>query len=912
MTEHRAEDLALRALVLAPTPRDAATSRDLLTGAGVSVLVCATIADVCREAARGAGVLLVTAEAALCDAGREVAALLKAQPEWSDLPLIVLTPPGPDSPRLLRTLESIGPMMLMKRPVQVSTLLSTVLAALRDRKRQYAVRDLLAEREQAADALRRERERYRVTLSSIGDAVIATDTEGRVTFLNTVAEDLTRWDQDAAAGRPLEEVFRIVNEASRKEVPNPAMRALKEGLVVGLANHTILIARDGTERPLDDSAAPIRGADGEIIGAVLVFRDIREKKAVEKELRTSAERYRLLVKAASDVVYRMSADWEVMHPLDGRELVSSNAEPITGWIDVNIPRFEHARVLEAIHDAIRNKRTFELEHQVLRADGTLGWTFSRAVPILDAGGNIVEWIGTARDVTDHKQAQDALARVTAESERRRRLYEAVLSGTPDFVYVFSLDYRVLYANDALLQMWGCGADGAIGKSLLEIGYEPWHAEMHEREIDEIRATKKPIRGEVPFNGTHGRRIYDYIFVPVLGSDGEVEAVAGTTRDVTDRKGMEDSLREADRKKDDFIALLAHELRNPLAPIRNGLQVVRLSGERSTQDRSLRMMDRQLAHMVRLIDDLLDVSRLGRNKMELRRAWIPLADVVASAVETSGPAIEEAGHELTVSLPAHPVFLDADLTRLAQVISNLLANSAKYTPRGGRIRLTAEWRDGEVILSVRDTGIGIPAASLPTIFEMFSQVDRPIERSTGGLGIGLALVKGLVEMHGGTVTASSDGEGRGSTFSVVLPARATEPAGSRPEPDAVAAGSGQKRRVLIVDDNRDGAESLAMMLGLVGNDVAMAHDGIEAVEQAERYRPEVILMDVGMPRLNGLEATKRIREHAWGNAMTIIALTGWGQDGDRKLSQAAGCDGHLVKPINLPDLERVLEELRVTR
>jgi PAS domain S-box-containing protein len=781
MTEERTEDLAFRALVLAPTPRDGATSRDLLTTAGVSVVVCATIADVCREAARGAGALLVTAEAVLSDAGRQVAALLKAQPEWSDLPLIVLTPPGPDSPRLAQALDSVGLMMLMKRPVQVSTLVSTVLAALRDRKRQYSVRDLLAERERTADALRNERERYR-----------------------------------------------------------------------------------------------------------------------------------LLVEAASDVVYRMSADWQVMQPLDGRELVSSNAEPITGWIDINLPRFEHARVWAAIDDAIRNKRTFELEHQVLRADGTLGWAFSRSVPILDAGGNIVEWIGTARDVTNHKHDQDALARVTVESERRRRLYEAVLAGTPDFVYVFSLDHRVLYANDALLQMWGHTLDGAIGKTLLEIGYEPWHAEMHEREIDEIRQTKKPIRGEVPFNGTQGRRIYDYIFVPVLGADGEVEAVAGTTRDVTERKGMEDSLREADRKKDDFIALLAHELRNPLAPIRNGLQVVRLSEDRTTLTRSLRMMDRQLSHMVRLIDDLLDVSRLGRNKMELRRTWIPLADIVNSAVETSGPAIEEAGHALTVSLPPHPVFLDADLTRMAQVLSNLLANSAKYTPPGGRIWLNAEWRDGEVTLSVRDTGIGIPAAALPTIFEMFSQVDRPIERSSGGLGIGLALVKGLVEMHGGDVTATSEGDGRGTTFSVVLPARATEPAPLPPASDEAVAGSGLKRRVLVVDDNRDGAESLAMMLGLIGNDVAMAHDGFEAVEQADRFRPEVILMDVGMPRLNGLEATKRIREQSWGNAMTIIALTGWGQDGDRNRSHAAGCDGHLVKPVNLPDLERVLEDLRTVR
>jgi len=364
------------------------------------------------------------------------------------------------------------------------------------------------------------------------------------------------------------------------------------------------------------------------------------------------------------------------------------------------------------------------------------------------------------------------------------------------------------------------------------------------------------------------------------------------------------LRAADRKKDDFIALLAHELRNPLAPIRNGLQVLRLAdGDPAAQARAREMMARQLTHMVRLIDDLLDVSRINRNKMELRKGRVALADVVAAAVETARPALDAAGHELTVTLPGGPVHLDADLTRLAQVFSNLLTNSAKYTPPGGRVWLAAERRDGRVEVAVRDTGIGIPAGSLRTIFDMFSQVDRAVERSTGGLGIGLALVKGLVEMHGGTVAAASPGEGAGSTFTVTLPVLA-----DRPASDGVPAGDGparKGRRVLVVDDNRDGADSLAMMLRLLGDEVATANDGVEAVEAAAAFRPEVILMDVGMPRLNGLDATRRIREQAWGKAVTVIALTGWGQEGDRERSREAGCDGHLVKPVNLADLEALL-------
>jgi CheY-like chemotaxis protein len=296
-------------------------------------------------------------------------------------------------------------------------------------------------------------------------------------------------------------------------------------------------------------------------------------------------------------------------------------------------------------------------------------------------------------------------------------------------------------------------------------------------------------------------------------------------------------------------------------------------------------------------------------MELRRSRVLLADVVGSAVETARPLIDAEGHELNVSLPQKPVYLDADLTRLAQVFSNLLTNSAKYTGRGGQIWLTAERRGGEAAVTVRDDGIGIPPEALGKIFDMFSQVDRSTERSAGGLGIGLALVKGLVEMHGGTVTAHSEGEGKGSTFNVTLPVLADRQeaatAAALASDDGWAAAG---RRILVVDDNRDGADSLAMMLRLLGNEVRTANDGLEAVEQAEEFRPEVMLMDVGMPRLNGLDATRRIRGHDWGKVITVIALTGWGQDGDKERSREAGCDGHLVKPVNLPDLQKLLAEL----
>jgi CheY-like chemotaxis protein len=334
----------------------------------------------------------------------------------------------------------------------------------------------------------------------------------------------------------------------------------------------------------------------------------------------------------------------------------------------------------------------------------------------------------------------------------------------------------------------------------------------------------------------------------------------------------------------------------------------MSPDRAVRQQAQEMMDRQLAHMVRLIDDLLDVSRITRNKMELRRERVTLSDVVGNAIETARPLVEAANQVLEVSLPEEPIELDADLTRLAQVFGNLLSNSAKYTPPGGRIVLEAERQDTLARVSIRDTGVGIPQESLPHIFDMFSQVDRTLERSTGGLGIGLALVKGLVEMHGGSVAVVSEGPGRGSTFTVELPTLAPTNKSPSVPFDLGTSPNAATRRILVVDDNRDAAQSMADMLTMIGNMVSLAHDGVEAVEIAERIRPEIVLMDVGMPRMNGYVATQRIREQAWGKDLIIVALTGWGQDADRVRSKSAGCDGHLVKPVSLIDLQKMLGEL----
>jgi signal transduction histidine kinase/ActR/RegA family two-component response regulator len=369
------------------------------------------------------------------------------------------------------------------------------------------------------------------------------------------------------------------------------------------------------------------------------------------------------------------------------------------------------------------------------------------------------------------------------------------------------------------------------------------------------------------------------------------------------------LRDTDRRKDEFLATLAHELRNPLAPLRNALQIIRLAqGDESTVEKARAMMDRQLHQMVRLIDDLLDVSRISRGKLALRKEAVELAGCIRNAVETARPLIEAAGHSLTLDLPDTPVWVNADPVRLAQVFSNLLNNAAKFTERGGRIWLEAVREQSQAVVEVRDNGIGIPASELPHIFDMFTQGDQSLEKSHGGLGIGLTLVKRLVEMHGGSVRATSEGTGHGAQFTVTLPMAVVLPKrmekGEPMQTPAAFAG-----RVLVADDNHDAAESLSVVLRLMGSEVRTVHDGQQAVEEAALFHPDVILLDIGMPRLNGYEAARRIRREDWSARTVLVALTGWGQEEDKRRATEAGFDWHFTKPVNTAELHALMSGLR---
>jgi signal transduction histidine kinase len=371
------------------------------------------------------------------------------------------------------------------------------------------------------------------------------------------------------------------------------------------------------------------------------------------------------------------------------------------------------------------------------------------------------------------------------------------------------------------------------------------------------------------------------------------------------------LAEMDRRKDEFLATLAHELRNPLAPIRNALHVLRLSAGRGAAEGVHEMMERQVNHMVRLVDDLMEVSRLTRGKIELRRERTDLADVVRSAVEASRPLLEAGRHTLSVNLAAEPLPLEADPVRLAQVIANLLNNAAKYTEEGGRIGVTTRREEDEAVLSVRDNGVGIPAEMLPRVFDTFAKVDRTLKRAQGGLGIGLSLARTLVEMHGGRIEARSDGPGRGSEFVVWLRLACGAGPGVAPPgaPDAEPARP-YSCRVLVVDDSHDCADSLAMLLTFLGADTRAVYDGPSALEALRSYRPSVVLMDIGMPIMDGHEVARRMRQQPEGREVVLIALTGWGQDEDRRRSHEAGFDHHLVKPVDAAPLQALLDSVAV--
>ncbi|HTO07215.1 MAG TPA: ATP-binding protein [Myxococcota bacterium] len=506
--------------------------------------------------------------------------------------------------------------------------------------------------------------------------------------------------------------------------------------------------------------------------------------------------------------------------------------------------------------------------------------------------------GVAIDVTARMQAEDVLR----ESEERLR---AMTVHSPAIIYMTQPDGYCTFLSEAWTSLTGRQIELGLGFG--------WANALHPDDVERTRAvfapTPVPASFRIEFRMVHASGGYHWVIgsgAPRFGRNGEFLGYVGSVLDVDKEKQVEHVLREVDRRKDEFLAMLAHELRNPLAPIRNSLHVLRLAGDGPQSERVHEMLDRQVTHLIRLVDDLLEVARITSGKIELRRERVALHEIVRSALETSRPAIERAHHRLELDLPSEPIALDADAVRLSQVLANLLNNAAKYTEEGGAIWLRAERQGRSVAISVRDTGVGIPPAMQPRVFDLFTQVDRTLGRAQGGLGIGLALVKRLVEMHGGSVSVESTGWGSGSEFTVRLPLASSESLPERAAEDSSdSPGFAARRRFLVVDDNRDAADSLALLLRLQGIDAEVAYDGESALEAVRARRPEVVLLDLGMPGMDGFEIASRVRREPELADTVLIALTGWGQPEHRQKTREAGFDGHLVKPVELAELQSLV-------
>lgn len=611
--------------------------------------------------------------------------------------------------------------------------------------------------------------------SPIGQVLLAPTEKLQFLAVNDAFLATASRTRSEVLGRPLFEVFPADPADPQGQGAQALARSIARAIETGKSQvmpaqrYPIEMERDG-KRWFEDmywsaTNTPIYDADGQLLCISHTTMDITERVRSDMRLRESEERSRAYIMATSDVVYRMSPDWAYMHELDGRGFLKTTAE----WAAYRIEDYVHPadleRAREAIATAIRDKAVFELEHRVVRSDGSPGWTYSRAVPRLDGDGEIYEWIGAASDITERKLA-------------------------------------------------------------------------------------------------------------------------------------EEKLKDADRRKDEFLAMLAHELRNPLAPIGSAAEVLQRSVNHDERiRRTSEIISRQVRHMKGLVDDLLDVSRVTRGHVTLDTEPVEIRQVVSEAIEQVSPLLQSRGHRLTVQLTPQATVVSGDRKRLVQVLANLLNNAVKYTPDAGAICLATEARDAHVLVEVSDNGIGMPADLTPKVFDLFTQAERPSDRSAGGLGLGLALVKSLVELHQGVVTCESPGIDRGSKFTVRLPRLVDDVRPDRTGPPAGTPQATVSRRIMIIDDNADAASVLAMLLETLGHEVFVEHSSRGALALSKDRRPDVCVLDIGLPDMDGYQLARRLREQPETASAQLIAVTGYGQDSDRLAAIAAGFDEHFVKPVD---------------
>ncbi|CAH0348283.1 PAS domain S-box protein [Aquabacterium sp. CECT 9606] len=745
-------------------------------------------------------------------------------------------------------------------------------------------------------------------LAQMEDAVVGLDRDERIIYLNPAAERQYGLTASQALGNERGLLYQEIWLSQADQVQ--AMDSLQQA--GAYRARTIQLKHNGQEVHVESAVSVLRDNEGQITGRLEVIRDVSDRHRAEAEIRSAqlklAQRERqfsTLVENSPDIFARL--DRQFRHLYVSPVIERYAGVPASHYLgkthlELGLPLELSASLNAALEAVFTTGQGSSFSFKFTTPANDVRFLESRLIPEFAEDGSVESVLSIATDRTERERMDSALR----ESQARLQLtIEAAKIGDWD------LDLKTGEARHSARhdQCFGYPqprADWSYDVFMSHV--HPDDRELVERLFKEAVATNGEWHFECRVIWPDGSLHWIEAHGSTYKEGGLATRMLGIVADATDRKLAERALLDADQRKDEFLATLAHELRNPLAPIRNALEIMRLSKEAQAQEKARNMIERQLWQMVHLVDDLMDVSRITQGKLELRRERLDIAMAVQNAIDTSRPLIEARRHALDVRLPpSQTVFVYADVTRLIQIVANLLNNAAKYTPEGGRITLTAIEQDRQAVITIQDTGTGIPGEMLPRVFDMFTQVDRALERSQGGLGIGLALVKKLVEMHGGSVLASSPGLGGGSSFEVRLPALA-----SSPLPDARLATEVSPAppprtgpHVLVVDDNLDSAESLATMLGLMGCQTHTAHDGIEAVKAAQALQPDVVLLDIGLPLLTGHEVARRIRAQPWGQMMTLIALTGWGQEEDRRKSRDAGFNHHMVKPVDLNTLEELL-------
>jgi len=791
----------------------------------------------------------------------------------------------------------------------------------------------------------------RVTLTCIGDGVITTDPQGRVTFLNPTAQALTGWTHEeatAGGGVPIQTVFNIINEASRAKVESPTVRALREGIIVGLANHTLLITKDGVEVPIDDSAAPIRSASGQTAGAVLVFRDVTEHKRQEKLVQDAFDYATNILDTQREPFLVLDRDLRVVSANRSfykafrveKDATQGRFVYDLGDGQWNIPALRES--LEGVLSKNHVLEGFEVEHDFPAGVGQKTMLIN-ARRIRKPGHDSELILLSIEDITARKQAEQA----HRDSEVRfRRLFESAKDG------ILILDARtgkITDANPFMCELTGMEPAEMLGKDLSEIGMFK-DVEENKAAFRELQRTGYLRHDHLPVQNRRGERV-EVEFIANVYKEGSRLVAQCNVRDISDRILLQQQvakqaavLAEQARSKDEFLAMLSHELRNPLAPIRAAAHMLRLQepGSGAPVNPILKeareVIERQVANLTKMVSDLSEVSRVisGRIRLDLRA--VDMKQVVEHAVQSVTPLFEQRKHAVSVSSCSEPVWAHIDSTRLEEVLVNLLNNAAKYTPDGGRIAVACELRreggKDYAMVRVRDNGVGMEEALLPRVFDLFTQGDRSLDRSWGGLGIGLSLAHRLITMHGGTIEAHSAGAGKGSEFTVKLPLLTASPSrhasggqslsGEAPGFRGIGGDVAKAAalRVLVVDDNVDLVTMLCGTLRLKGFIVQSAYTGPEGLRIAMEWRPDIALLDIGLPGLDGYEIARRLRADqvssvgaerdggassaGTGARMRLIAITGYGREDDIALARQAGFDAHMTKPVEFDALEKLMK------